>query len=193
MFFSIALRALAALILLLPLASCDWKSVTLERKIWSSDPKPAGFAEHRGDDYRVAYPAGWTLRSGFDRLGHEYVEINGPATPEGAFSGRARVVRWASYPYQFEDRLVEYRRQADRADRTIKKDESLVLDRARRGHRFEYTAKVKTVRGRTVRVRATDTLALTEDGVLLEFSVTAADGAAAAARVAEVVGSFRIH
>ncbi|WP_344590101.1 hypothetical protein [Actinomadura vinacea] len=60
-----------------------------------------------------------------------------------------------------------------------------------RAHRFEVLQERRTPTGASARSRGTDTFALTEDQVLLQLTVRAAEGGDQEERMPEIVDSFQ--
>jgi hypothetical protein len=153
-------------------------------------PTPAGFQRHRGDGYTVAHPAAWVIRDGEDERGRPYTEINGPVTAQGAYAGQIRIGRWNRYPGRLEDQLTQFRALAMASGYTVRTDRRVSIDGAEQAHRFEVVYRRTTGTGATVQLLMTDTFALTEKKLLLEFIVRSPEGGAASARLPQILESF---
>jgi hypothetical protein len=152
---------------------------------------PPGYEAHRGSHYRLAFPAGWRTQRGHDGQGTDYEEFNGPATADGAYSGHARVGYREGWPHQLEGRLLQFRNAARQSGYRILKEEPVVVEGAVRAHRFEVVQEQRTPTGASTRSHGTDIFALTDDQVLLQLTVRAADDGGQLQRLPEIVGSFR--
>ncbi|MFF5260646.1 hypothetical protein ACFY4C_17025 [Actinomadura viridis] len=153
---------------------------------------PPGFEGYNGSHYRVARPAGWRPQEGSDDLGQRYMEFNGPATPDGAYSGQARVAEWEQWPHELETKLAQFRSSAQKSGQRVVKEEPVVVKGAVSAYRFELSQRSRTATGASVSLRSIDTFALTEDHVLLQLTVRVPQGDEGdGGRVPEILKSFQ--
>ncbi|GLZ09955.1 hypothetical protein Acsp04_01900 [Actinomadura sp. NBRC 104425] len=132
-----------------------------------------GYRIYRGDDYRLAYPENWQIRTGTNAEGHDYVEFNGPATPEGAYSGQVRVIRQDGWNHRLQDKLTQFQTAAAVQHYQIVGSRTVTIEGAAEAHRFEVVRKIKALSGASVSMRGSETFAVSEDGVLLAITAEA--------------------
>ncbi|MQY03847.1 hypothetical protein [Actinomadura macrotermitis] len=163
------------------------------RQFTDSLHREPGFREHVTDEYRLAYPSEWTTVRKRDRQGTFWEEFNGPATENGAYSGQARVAAWTRWPYQLQDKLVQYRASAGRNGYRILKEERIVVKGAVAAHRFEVAQQTRTATGALVPLRGTETFALTADHILVDLSVRAPEKDYGTTRLPQILASFEVR
>jgi hypothetical protein len=164
-----------------------WRYVT---QAWEVPP---GFTLHRADDFRLSYPSGWQKREGKDGQGRPFVEFNGPADSQGAYSGRVRVVRQEPWPYRLEDKVAQLSAGARGSGHVITSVSPVLFEEARGAYRIEARHRTTTASGAAVWLRETEILALTEEGALLDFVVSAPERGDRQRRVPAIVASIRVE
>jgi hypothetical protein len=163
-------------------------------------PTPAGFVGYDGPVYSFSYPAGWERKPRRNVRGEPEVWLVGPMNGSGAPQGEVLVGGQSeARPYgaqaqrrRFELQLGEYRAASLLTERRIRVDRSTKVPGAEAAHRFEAVGEMPTNSGRPVRMEVIDLYALTEDGVMVNIAVRAPEGGVRAARLPEVLESFRV-
>jgi len=152
-----------------------------------------GYRMYRGDDYRLAYPENWQTRAGTNREGYDYVEFNGPATPEGAYSGQVRVIRQDGWNRRLRDKLTQFQAAATVQHYRIVRSRPVTVKGAVEAHRFEVVRKIKALSGASVSMRGSETFAVSEDGVLLTITAEAPEKERTQEQLPRVLDTVKIN
>ncbi|WP_344944248.1 hypothetical protein [Actinomadura miaoliensis] len=151
-----------------------------------------GFRLYRADDYRLAYPENWQTRTGTNQEGHGYVEFNGPATPEGAYSGQVRVVRQDGWNHRLQDKLTQFQTAAAVEHYEIVRSLPVTVEGAAEAHRFEVVRKIKALSGAPLSLRGSETFAVSDDGMLLTITAEAPERDRTQAQLPRVLDTVEI-
>lgn len=153
----------------------------------------SGIDRFRGAAYSVKYPDAWERHESKDAQGNTAVEINGPATEDGAYSGQVRILTWQNWSSEFQDKLTQVRAASAQSGYQIVGDSPVTVRGADRAHRFTVRYTDRTVIGKSVRLSETRTLVLTRERLLIDFSVRGPDDAGSRQELEPVVESFRLR
>ncbi|MFC9972695.1 hypothetical protein ACFVH6_17580 [Spirillospora sp. NPDC127200] len=152
---------------------------------------PDGYEQYETADFQLLHPEAWQVREGADRQGNRYVEFNGPATENGAYSAQARVVTWPNFTYDIQGKLSQFRAASRESGYRILSEQAITLPNAVRAHRFEVEQRTKTPTGATVRLRGTQIFALTRKHALLDFVARSPEDERRPAGLTRVLDSFQ--